>query len=170
MPELDLRNSTWNYGMRMDQRDSLKQVYYLLCILWSSKEFDKLGEFHKQLLRLEFQESEINRILIALAVTIRNIWDRDPFQTERNLEGHSVKVGTLTPIVKFRKKTVPLEFREACNKIIHCSSINYDYRKSGARMGDALLPRVHLYGWKVNDNWKATLDIMAFAQLSTLVL
>jgi len=171
MPELDLRNSPWNQGIAMNQRDALKEIYYLLAIFWGSKGFDQLDELYRKLLRVEFQETEVNRILITLAVSIRNSLEQDRSRAEINLEGYSQDVGLLKIDIKSKRKSVPLKFREACNKLIHCNTINYSYRgRQPLSVGNALIPRVHLYGQKHGAIWKATLDIVRFCELATLVL
>jgi hypothetical protein len=123
--ELDLRNSPRHSGMVLRWDVALKEVYYLLCIFYGSEGFDSLDEVGKNLTRVEFQEVEINRILLMLAVTIRNMWDQDSLSVQQNLENRDTKTGELVCNLKNPNddKPKPLEFREALNKIIHCTSI-----------------------------------------------
>ena len=78
-------------------------------------------------------------------------------------------VGVLTPDLKEAKKFEDLRFREACNKIIHCDSINFDYRVRKPKRGDVLNPRVHVYGTHKRRHWKATLEVDRFADIACLL-
>ncbi|GAC1446631.1 MAG: hypothetical protein NVSMB56_07150 [Pyrinomonadaceae bacterium] len=168
--ELDLRKSPWNSGMNVRWDVALKEIYYLLNIFYGSKSFDNLDELCQKFLRQEFQETEVNRILLTLAITIRNIWDFNPSSVETNLEGADMEVGQLIANLKQPKITKVLEFREALNKIVHCTSINYEYSSAPAKVGDALLPVVHLYGEKGKLEWRASLDVVKFCVLATYVI
>ena len=170
MGELDLRNSPWNDGLAVDQKTALREVYYLLCIFLASQKIDRLDVFTREILRPEFQESEINHKLISLAIIIRNSWDQNPNSFEYHLKDYSQQVGKLWKNIKRPTKAVPLDFREACHKILHCTSINYHYQHNKPKLGYALANQVHLYGWKKDENWKATLNIIEFCKLAVQVL
>lgn len=167
--ELDLRKSPWNSGMSVRWDVALKEIYYLLNIFYGSKSYDDLDEFCRKFLRQEFQETEVNRILLTLAITIRNMWDFNPPSVETNLEDEDMEVGQLIINLRQPKNTKVLEFREALHKIVHCTSINYEYSSTSTKVGDALLPVVHLYGEKGKFEWKASLDVVRFCVLATYV-
>lgn len=74
--------------------------------------------------------------------------------------------GTLEPMNSKKNATLVLNFCEACNKILHCLSINFDYISENPKRGMALNPFVHLYGSKGEQEWKATIDINRFVELA----
>jgi folate-dependent tRNA-U54 methylase TrmFO/GidA len=121
-------------------------------------------------LRREHQESEIGRVLLFVAVTIRNAIDQNPSRADYWLS-HSPTdvVGVLTPDLKEAKKFEKLHFREACNKIIHSESINFDYGVRKPRRGDVLNPRVYIYGEHRRRHWKATIEIDRFTDIACLL-
>lgn len=129
----------------------------------ASQVLDKLGTHPILDLREQFQETEIGRILLTIAVTVRNTMDQNPSRSEYRLQGVDNNVGTL-----FNKsKESTLTFRESCNKLIHCLSINFHYKARKPRRGMALTPLVHLYGTKGTAEWKATIDINRFIDVAT---
>jgi hypothetical protein len=82
--------------------------------------------------------------------------DQNPARAEYWMRGMDDQVGAL---VSRGKTEGGLSFREACNKIVHCNSINFDYVSDQPRRGMAMTPIVHLYGVKGKDEWRASVEI-----------
>jgi hypothetical protein len=64
-----------------------------------------------------------------------------------------------------------LTLREACNKIIHATEINYDSvipdrSNNPDREGVYLRPHLYLYGTKNKKGWRAKLSIVDFVKWS----
>jgi hypothetical protein len=89
--------------------------------------------------------------LLVIAAAIRNAMDTTVGDLVRNTE---------TPTA------TPLSFREGCNKILHCLSINFDYATEPARRGGTLNADVHLYGEKDGKEWKPSLSLMKFVEVA----
>jgi hypothetical protein len=160
MPELDLRRSPWNEGLSVPSDYLLRQLYLLGCAVNASKAIEALGVDALLALRGRFQEAEIGRMLITIAAAIRNAMDQNPSRAEywmRNLENN---VGTLEETGKSTLSA--LTFREACNKILHCTSLNFDYSKVPPMRGGPVTPVLYLYGERNGKDWKATLNVNAF--------
>lgn len=160
MAELDLRKSPWNEGLGISGQFLDRQLYLLGCMVHASLAFDALADHPLCELRQEFQETEIGRLLLTIAVAVRNAMDQDSSWAEYRLQGIEDNVGTLRNVA--REKESVLNFREACNKLVHCTSINFHYVSETPRRGMALTPFVHLYGTKGQQDWKATIDINKF--------
>lgn len=164
MTELDLRQSPWNEGLGISSEYLDHQLYLLGCMVHASPVFDSLGD-HALNLRAKFQETQIGQALLTVAVAIRNAMDQNPSRAGYWLDGIDENVGTLYPTVESGEQ-VSLTIREACNKVIHCASINFHYLSDAPRRGLALEPRAHLYGTHGDKEWKATIDINRFIQVA----
>lgn len=162
MTELDLRKSPWNEGLDISAEFLNHQLYLLGCMIHAGPAFDKLGNHPLCYLRQEFQEREIGRVLLTIAVALRNAMDQNPSRAEYWLQGVEDEVGTIRNLTHGREKASVLNFREACNKLVHCLSINFHYLSKKPQMGMALAPFVHLYGTKGKEEWKATIEINKF--------
>lgn len=160
MAELDLRKSPWNEGLGISSEFLDHQIYLLGCMVHASAAFETLGDHPLLGLRQQFQEAEIGRVLLTIAVAVRNAMDQNPSRAEYWTQGVDDNVGTLNWLGS--KKESVLIFREACNKLIHCLSINFHYVSENPRRGMAIVPLVHLYGMKEQKEWKATIDINKF--------
>lgn len=162
MTELDLRQSPWNEGLGISGEFLDHQLYLLGCMVHASAAFGKLGKHPLNDLRQQFQETEIGRLLLTVAVVVRNAMDQNPSRAEYWLQGVDDNVGALKLLNSKKKTETVLAFRDACNKLIHCLSINFDYKAKKPRRGMALTPLVHLYGMKGTQEWRATIDINRF--------
>jgi hypothetical protein len=156
MTELDLRHSPWNEGLGISSQFLDHQLYVLGCIVNASSSFDDLGHRSLVELRKQFQETEIGRLLLTIAVAVRNGIDQNPRRAKYWLHGQQDDVGTLANDDKGESL---LSFREACNKIVHCVSVNFHYKSEHPKRGMALTPLVYLYGTKGEREWKATIDV-----------
>lgn len=162
MPELDLRLSAWNEGLSISSEFLDHQLYLLGCIVHASAVFEQLDDKALRDLRQQFQESEISRLLLTVAVAVRNVMDQNPTRASYWLDGEDDSVGKLKTMGGKKEGDSILNFREACNKLVHCLSINFDYKARKPRRGMAINPVVHLYGAKGTQEWKATIDINKF--------
>lgn len=170
MAELDMRRSPWNSGLAVPYHAISIEIYRLLCLVQASPSLERNKSRYHLDLRAEHQESEIGRLLIFVAAAIRNITDQNPSRADYWLQTISSDVvGVLTPDLLQPKVREELHLREGCHKIIHCDSINFDYRSKKPRRGDALNPKIHLYGSFRRKNWKATLDVHRFADVASAV-
>ena len=126
MTELDLGN--WGTGLGVPYEYSLRDLYYLLALFGASKWFESVPDYCKKL-REDFQECEVRRLLLNIAVMVRNTMDsQNAFRLNdiTGLEELSVqdKVGVL---FLDEDQTKELTVREGSNKIIHASLLNFDY-------------------------------------------
>ena len=170
MAELDFRKNPWNDGLSVPHHALSIEIYRLLCLVQTSSLLEKnSSRFHIEL-RQEHQEGEIGRLLIFIAAAIRNAMDQNPSRAAHWLESEpSDVVGVLIPNLKEPEVREDLHVRDGCHKIIHCDTINFDYRSRKPKRGDALRPKVHLYGSYRRKEWKATLEINRFVDLAHVV-
>ena len=166
MSELDLRKSPWNDGLAIPGEFLDQQLYLLACMVNASRSFDGPEMTAHAALRQQFQEVEIGRLLLTIAAAVRNGMDQNPARAEHWMEGIDDKVGSL---YREGKDEQTLSFREACNKIIHCLSLNFHYVSEQPRRGMALEPLVHIYGFKGKEEWKATIELNEFIRVANQV-
>jgi hypothetical protein len=143
---------------------ALLELHRLMAIFLASKAFAALrtldpGEGQDPIYKLqECEEDEITRILLMLAITARVIDDREG--RVYDLVGSSC--GKL-----IRNTAAPreeeLSLREACNKIIHAKKIRLDVEED-ERGQPYLGPYIYVYGEQGGAEWKAAMDIIAFAK------
>ena len=109
-----------------------------------------------------FFENEVIRILLSAAVLARVIDDRDG-----QLKNFDTKCGELQPDMDNPNNVIGLTLREACNKIIHATTIRYDVEV--VRLDKRYLnPFVYYYGKKGKTEWRATLNVIEFITRYTL--
>src|SRR5437016_5686805 len=94
------------------------EIYQLACVFAASRELARLSRNEPRLVGIctTFQQSEASRRLISLAAMIRSAMDTWSSAAQRNLE---TPVGKLQSNMELPNKSVPLQFREGCNKILH---------------------------------------------------
>jgi hypothetical protein len=138
------------------------EVYRLLAILESSPTLAEFkgkygGDRDKvQFLRgLEFPE--VSRIIVSLAAIIRSARDADPKAYAGDLQMER-PVGVLMPDDAYPHVWEGLDFREACNKVIHAKHVDPQRTDTGALTGELIL-----YGKRWNKNWQARLDVRGYA-------
>lgn len=143
---------------------ALLELYRLVAIFLASKNFAALrtnypGEGHDAVYKLqECEEDEITRILLMLAITARVIDDREG----RVYELVGTNCGKLQKNTS-RPVEEELTLREACNKIIHAKKVRLDVDED-ERGQPYLNPYIHIYGEQGGTEWKATIDVIAFAK------
>lgn len=171
MAELDLRRNPWFTGYPVDgQRISL-DLYRLLCIFAASP---KLAEITKSReggcvyswTKRSFELSEVARLLLSIAATLRNNMDENLYRAEITLANENENVGILIKDLKNSKQTAQLNFRECCNKILHAYSINFDVSDATSLYVGHINPTIYLYGEYNGKKWKAEVDIYCFAEVA----
>jgi hypothetical protein len=142
------------------------EVYRLMTILESSSALaDYGGTYEGDRRKVEFlrrsEFPEVSRIVVSLAAIIRAAMDADPglyAGDEIELEVER-PVGVLRPDATQPRVWESLEFREACNKVIHAKRVDPQRTvETGALTGE-----LFLYGDYRKKDWEARLDLREFA-------
>jgi hypothetical protein len=172
MPEIDVRRNPWIQGYPREEQLVSREVYSLLAIFAASQ---TLAERRKSTNGgcvyswsiQSFEYAEIGRILVSLAAMLRNDWDAFPSRAEQNLDtlGPTPQVGVLIPDIDQPAPAIPLALRDSFNKILHAHTLNLERSEGPSPTSGHLLPRVHLYGEHHGKQWKATLEIYAWAEV-----
>ena len=155
-------------GHLPDAAGTLVELHRLLAIFLSSKgfadlveaEFQHGAELHDPIYVLqEVEEAEVSRILLTLAITARVLDDAN----ERLPGLDEVQCGTLISDLRHPDNSRPLTLRDAANKVIHATKrrVDIEYNMRGRPY---LQPFLYLYGQLGATEWKATLDVIAFAK------
>jgi hypothetical protein len=145
------------------------EIYRLMTILESSPALaDYGGTYEGDRGKVEFLRGlefpEVSRIVVSLAAIIRAARDADPQLYARNLETER-PVGVLMPDATRPDAWESLEFREACNKVIHAKRVDPKRTvDTGALTGELIL-----HGGCRNKDWQARLELREFA-LAALAL
>lgn len=146
--------------------DVRRDLYLLLACTLGSKRYAELTNGFDysplQNLKVEFEQAEIGRLLLSLAVRIRVLEDRGHVSRATMQRSCGVlEVGT--------DKT-PLSLREACNKVVHASSAQFQIAfldefdsTLPSPTSDHLEPRMLLIGCKGKVTWQATLNLVELA-------
>jgi len=167
-------------GHVFDTTPQRRDLWLLLLIFLADRPLADLteAEFYadgheQQLLGLnsDFAEDEITRILLSSAIALRVIDDRDGGILDK-LDA----CGLLQPDIS-SQQAEPLSMREACNKIVHATKVNYDVeRLDGGPVEELgisppyLRPTVYLYGSHRKVTWKCALDVIRFVRGAALIL
>jgi hypothetical protein len=156
-----------------------KDLYHLLCCFLASSHVSELAiEDYEQrenegihvfnMFLNAFEKKNIQELLISIAVRLRMIDDRLGTNWLSQINGDVNNVGVL---VKDGGKggETNLTVREACNKIIHASLIEYssDVLQLRGKKKAYLKPELFLYDRMDKDGWKARLDIIKFVKVGT---
>ncbi|MBQ0761397.1 hypothetical protein [Marinobacter psychrophilus] len=163
----------------IDPAGLFDDVYTLMAIYLSSRQFLEMdiednvdaeppfsGIRYWHDLTLGMELEKVPKLLISIAATLRIKNDDGGWHSNNRRS-----VGRLWPNLNDSSSAgdISLTLREACNKIIHATRVNYDVEpvdrfESIGRKPGHLNPWVYLYGAKGNKDWKATLDITAFCK------
>jgi hypothetical protein len=182
MTEIDLRRTPWFYGYPTAPLLLDREIYSLLCIFGASQTLDERRASRSETNLYEhsikeFEFAEISRLLLTIAVVVRNALDAKPgnFDDPDVYPWLERSVGTLVPDLA-KQEVEPLDLRQSLHKVIHATSINLD-RSTGKNIYDGhLLPTVHLYGTKPQGKkrerqWKASLEVYSWAEaISSLAI
>lgn len=156
-------------GYPIDQSHLDLDVYRLLLPFAASRGLHDLstGDESDPLNRMreQFERSEASRLLLMVAVTIRNSVEKSTNpRVKRYLDA---SVGTLIENVN-DPTDKPLTFREACHKIIHASDIEFCVAGNDEGRAAPITTEVELFGKKCDRGttfeWKARLDVAEFAR------
>ena len=158
MTELDQRGSPYYAGLDITPDYLGHQLYLLGCIVHAGSRIDDLGTHALAALREQFQEAEIGRVLLTIAVAVRTSMDQNPRRAAERLDRVGDDIGTLEYLNESRT-TARLQIRDACNKLMHCKVLNFDYVDEWAGRGAALNPIVYAYGSLREVEWKASIDL-----------
>jgi hypothetical protein len=147
---------------------TLVELHRLVSIFLASKSFASLivaaaghaAELHDPVFQLQqVEEDEISRILLTLAITARVVDDAN----NRPLNLVAGACGILVPDTHNPDVSRPLDLREACNKLIHAERRRFDVEHTEEGR-PYFMPTLYLYGLRGRTQWKATLDVIAFAK------
>ena len=117
--------------------------------------------------------AEVSRLLIEAAVTVRMLDD----MAGQHVVGVDFSVGDIDE-GSGRK---PLTLREACNKIVHATHVEFDLGggattfidKAGEEVTECIVylrpTSVELRGTRANQSWSAELQVYAFIKAATMV-
>jgi hypothetical protein len=152
------------------------ELFKLAGTFAASSELVRLGKSNDGISRLRamFEQSDASRRLIAVAVMVRSKLDsRTVLRPNQLDEIAAMDVGSLVPDLEQASQTVPLAFREACNKIIHATSLDLTVDAgSDESESDAVLSlTVTLWGARSSRSgareWHAELDVPRFIQAAS---
>jgi hypothetical protein len=140
------------------------EIYRLMTILESSSTLaDYGGTYEGDRGKVEFLRGlefpEVSRIVVSLAAIIRAARDADPQLYARGDLEMERPVGVLMPDATRPDAWESLEFREACNKVIHAKRVDPKRTvDTGALTGELIL-----HGDYRKKDWQARLELREFA-------
>ena len=158
----------WKGSHRLDPNMYFAEVYRLLSLVLASPAI--ATHYEKDSGRwfgIGWQEAEISRSLIHVASYYRVKYDDGSWEHAKWLHKDFRGVGEL---VDSRGRAQPLEFREACNKVIHALRIHFDGEPDTPEKLGSLTPIVHFYGSKGKQEWKAVLNVVEFCRAAANVI
>ncbi|MCK9626576.1 MAG: hypothetical protein M0R23_08995 [Bacteroidales bacterium] len=163
--EFKTNDNPWIIGFPIHESYSIleQKAFHLLSIINASAKSNSISDL-KNFLVIEYEFSEISRLLLECAVQIRNEIDQKYILSEDNKYSINSFVGILFHDTKIApEKSTNLTFREACNKIIHTKHINFDLENAKSiNEYDSLNNTIYLYGDYQNKEWKVELDVCTF--------
>jgi hypothetical protein len=135
-------------------------LFYLLSMVFASDRFYRLPENSAATkLFYMFEESEIHHRLIRIAITVRILQERG--EKHGWFHSRSRDCGELWPDVDRPAQTNSLDLREACNKIIHGTTVRLDF--DDLERPSRQEPFIFIYAKRGKSNWRARLDLLQFA-------
>jgi hypothetical protein len=163
-----------------DTTPQRRDLWLLLLIFLADRPLAELTEtefyadgYEQHLLGLnsDFTEDEITRILLSSAIALRVIDDRDGGILDKLDACGELQPDSSSPGAE------PLSMREACNKIVHATKVNYDVeRLDGGPVKEHgisppyMRPTVYLYGSQRKVTWRCALDVIQFVRGASIVL
>jgi len=165
---------------RFDDIQIEKDLYHLLCCFLASPQLSELaiedyehrgneGIHVFNMFLNAFEKQNIQELLISIAVRLRMIDDLLNINHEKQINGETNDVGTLTKGTD--KAEEVLTIRDACNKIIHAALIEYSSDRIEVRdkKKSYLKAELFLYDRGDKSGWKAKIDIIKFVKVGTHV-
>jgi len=145
-------------------------IYELSTIIFGSEGLAKLStgdnrdEFDK--LRVRHEVAQASKLLIEIAVVLRNLIDSPSWPMDKIHEIHvkdrsEKSVGT----IMVNEKKSELSFRETCNKLIHAESISFGMNSIPNKM-DYLDGNVTIHGKKQKKPWVAEVELSDFIRMA----
>jgi len=116
------------------------------------------------------ERAEISRLLVSIAAYYRVKYDDGSWEHGFWLHERFAGVGELVVDRDNPTRVAPLDFREACNKIIHATKVNFDSEVDAPTNATFMTGLIHLYGTKARKEWKAVLNIIEFCRAASNVI
>lgn len=116
------------------------------------------------------EEAEISRLLVGIAAYYRVKYDDGTWEHGFWLHKDFQGVGELNEDLSGSQVPEKLEFKEACNKIIHAKRLHFDVEVDPNTKSEYLAPVLHLYGDKGKKQWKAKLHVIEFCRAAANVI
>jgi hypothetical protein len=145
-----------------------RELYWLAAAASASEKLHELSEPRDDdeldTLRIRYEITEISRLLISIAVIIRNMQDSPvprligPNRAARKSRQKEIEVGTL--VTDSGKSQ--LNIRNACNKIIHALYVNFPVAQSDPEKLSHITRKVIIKGKLGKQEWEANIDIINF--------
>lgn len=146
-------------------------IYELSAIVFGSEGIAKLStgddrdEFDK--LRVRHEVAQASKLLIEIAVVLRNFidsepWPMDPIHEIRVQRRPEMSVGTVSVKDGDEKE---LSFRDACNKLIHAERVSFGMKSMPGKM-DCLDGTAQLHGRRGKQIWAANIQLSSFIRMA----
>ena len=143
-------------------------VYRLACIFAASQEFARISRRYPGLARhcIEFQNAEASHQLLCVAAIVRRTLAALSPSAQSILDK---PVGQLQFNVRHPEQANELKLRDACSRILQADEIELlrDKLKNGAIVLDYT---VVLTGRTDGESWRATLDVLQFLELISMIV
>ena len=145
------------------------EIYRLLTIIEASPALAGYDGDEPDKRKLDFLRGweflEISRIVMSLAAIIRSSLDADPVGEDISYRtALDRRVGKLIPNLEKPKEQEILDFREACNKVIHAKRVEPEtVQTTPGTRAPPLRGRLVLYGDRHGKQWCAELDLKEYA-------
>lgn len=146
-------------------------LYDLSAVVFGSEGLARLStgddrdEFDK--LRVRHEIAQATKLLIEIAVVLRNLldggdWPQDGIHETRLNDRPETDVGIIREGAKEERS---LQFRDACNKLIHAKKISFGMAALQDRM-NFLDGTVELHGDRQGSNWVAKVCLADFIRMA----
>lgn len=150
-------------GLRVDPERVQLLAFRLLTIFLANKSLNTMrdGEYDSgpDILSM-YERPEIEHLLLQIAILCRTA-DDNAIHGRVISPRHNPIVGKLYPDIS-NSNFIDLNFREACNKIIHQREVHYEVIAGEYSWNSYLEPVLYIYGKKNNIEWKAEIDVKEF--------
>jgi hypothetical protein len=161
-----------NEGIPINEANIELASFRLLSLFLADKEIQKLKAKNRLQIADEIiglsKYDQITHLLVEIATLYRIRDNQIPKTDEYNQVRRNRIVGSLFEPIDSKRQD--LTIREACNKIIHSETINFDIKKLSKSRRAYLSPIIYWYGVKNKNDWKAVVDIVDFCAYSVIPL
>jgi len=176
MKEVDTSEHDTLGHLKLGSDDVLQNLYRIFTHFYGSARLTELASLDTgarfQNLRERYEELEIQRLLLTVAIRIRILDDAYREKWNDSTADWTVDVGEFFED-STTEASVPLSLREACNKIIHARWLNFIRTEEDPKGGHIfpLVPTVAIYGTRPRSTtiWKAKLQIDGFVDSAAAV-